>query len=150
MLTTTDKQTATWRAPAASDDAEILFDEPGRILVLKPHSLSDVCFRSHHFQVTKEKYGPERLHVRHGGGDESWPLPFYAVKTLEGMDSDTRYFTLYAIMSAHKDAARAAASATADKYSKAFVDGRLKKRKVRGQAKVKIWIEPEVRNVANP
>jgi hypothetical protein len=39
------------------------------------------------------------------------------------------------------DASRDAAGATEDRYRQAFVDGRLKKRKNRGQATYKVWIE---------
>jgi hypothetical protein len=55
------------------------------------------------------------------------------------MDSNTRYWLLNAIYYAHADAERDAREATARKYSKAFVDGQLRKRKARGVYRV--WIE---------
>lgn len=41
----------------------------------------------------------------------------------------------------YQDASRDASGATEDRYRQAFVDGRLKKRKNRGQATYKVWIE---------
>lgn len=128
------------RSPACPDGDEVLFDEPGRVLVLKPEGNSDVCFRAYHFRVTR-RHGSATLRVRHGGGEESWRLPCGMVRAFAAMTSDARYFAMHAIMDAHHESARGAAERTALTYREAFVNGRLRKRKVRGQNAVKVWIE---------
>lgn len=143
-LKTYDQQTGEHRAPSVPEGETILHDEPGRVLQLKPESNCDVCFRAYHFRVTKW-HGSVILRVRHGGGDESFRLSCAMQRTLANMDSDTRYFTLHAIMDAHHDGSRGAAATTSQRYNQAFVDGRLKKRKQRGGNSVKVWIEPAPR-----
>lgn len=132
---TTDIQTDSWRGPSVPDGCEVLYDEPGRVLF-------DVCYRAYHFRVVA-KYGLHTLLVRHGGGDESIPLASDFVRALAMMDSDARFLTLYALMDTAHKAARNAESRTADAFRKAFAQGRLKKRKVRGTDAVRVWIEGE-------
>lgn len=140
-LVTTDIQTDPWRAPSVPDGYEVLYDEPGRV-ICNPHSKFDVCYRSHHFRVVA-KHGLHTLFVRHGGGDEAIPLASDFVCALAMMDSDARFLTLYALMDTAHKAARNAESRTADAFRKAFAQGRLKKRKVRGTDAVRVWIEGE-------
>jgi hypothetical protein len=131
-----------WRSPMTPANETVLYDEPGRILVLKPESNFDVCFQAYHFRITKDT-----LYVKHGGGQESFRLPCSMSRAFATMTSDARYFTCHAIMDAAHEAQRAAVADTSRRYHEAFVNGRLKKRKLRGQALAKVWIEapPEAR-----
>lgn len=119
-------------------EERIIFDEPGRVLGrTEGHGGTD-C-RSHYFRVVKHPYDSYRLLVRHGGGDESWPLDYstLTIDALRSLDSDARYRILWVIMQAHHDSERAAKESTAKKYVDAFISGRLKKRGA------KVWIVPE-------
>jgi len=143
-----------WRAPAVDEDDEIVFDEPGRVL---PPSKAQCQIggimqhgtdcRSHYFRVTRpdpNKFsGKFRLWVQHGSGTESWDLDYdrRTVEALRELDSDSRYRILWVIMYAHKTSFEAGAYQAADRYRTAFVEGRLKKRKVRGSEACKVWIE---------
>jgi hypothetical protein len=86
-----------------------------------------------------------KLRVRHGAGEETVDLGGKwrgLIPALELLDSDNRYRVLYAIFDAASKARRIGAEATAAQYRAAFVDGRLRKRKMPRQAAVKVWIEP--------
>ena len=125
-----------WRAPALREGEELLFDEPGRIL-------NNVDFSSHYFRVVGG-IGPLVLRVKHGAGEQSLVLgyAYRGIKeALAQLDSDGRYSLLYALHQTNRDTTENVAAATAFKYKQAFADGRLKKRKVRGQPEVKVWIE---------
>lgn len=133
-----------WRAPPIPDNSEMVFDEPGRVFpkgTISEHYGLDCA--SHHFRVSRE-HGAYTLHVRHGGGDESWPMKGADKLIIEGlraMTSDQRFRLLWCIMDANKDSRRTGACDTANRYAKAFVDGKLKKRKVRNTNEYKVWIE---------
>lgn len=131
------------RRPTIPEDEAIIFDEPGRVLPPLKGDHGGTCCRSHHFVVTRPRFGRPTLRVKHGGGEESWPLGWdqRAVDGLDKLPSDERYRLLWVIMDAHKDSARQAAEQTARRYEQAFVDGRLKKRKRRGSDRYKVWIE---------
>lgn len=140
-MKTRDIRNEDWRAPQVPDGEVLLFDEPGRVLDLKSDGGNfDVCYSAYHFRVTK-RHGIATLRVRHGGGEESWRLGGAMDRALAEMDSDTRFFALHAIMDAHHEAWKRACEYMSNQYRQAFVDGRLKKRKLRGQAAVKVWIE---------
>jgi hypothetical protein len=141
-LRTRDARTDEWCAPIVPADETLVFDEPGRVLVLKPRGNYDVDYRSHYLRVTKGEFGGHMLRVRHGAGDESWRLDDTAVAVLRDMDSDARYFLLYAIMRANTDSARAARDATTREWRQATAEGRVRRRKVRGQSAYRVSIEP--------
>jgi len=141
-MRTYDILTETWRAPSVPRGETILFDEPGRVWDRKSAGGNyDVCYRAYHFRVTKCD-GISTLRVKHGGGEEAWRLGSAMEHALATMSSDARFFVLHAIMCAHHESARREREFTAHEYREAFVEGRLRKRKVRGQAQVKVWIEP--------
>jgi hypothetical protein len=134
-----------WRQPVAQDTDTVLYSECGRIL-------NNVDFRSHSFKLVKHGGLGYSLLVRHGAGDERVFLGF-AYRGIEAifksLDSDSRYLLLNTLLNVKHDAERAARENTAKEYRQAFVDGRLKKRKQRGQGSVKVWIEPaHVKEVA--
>ncbi len=127
------------RAPEVKDGETIVFSECGR-------SLNNVCYRSHYFRIVKPEFGPHELLVKHGGGQERFSLGYgdtvpSMISTLGKMDSDTRYLAIYLMYDIRKDAGRHATAETAAKYERAFVDGKLKKRKLPRQGRVKVWIE---------
>ena len=103
------------------------------------------CYRAYWMRLVKAQYGGYFLLVKHGGGEERFSVGYSAriVEALAGMDSDNRFFLLHTMMKMHHEASRAASEATAGEYRKAIAEDRLRKRKVRGQAAVKIWIERE-------
>lgn len=84
-----------------------------------------------------------RLRPRHGAGDEHWDLTWDAriIDGLGTMDSDDRFRLLWVLMDANRDGERRGYAKAATEYREAFADGRLRKRKVRGQAAVKVWVE---------
>ena len=136
-----------WRQPPTEAGEEVVLHEPGRIV---PHSADDPIrggtdCRSHCFKVVKPEYGNYTLVVSHGAGVERVGLGWrrVVVDGLAAMDSDARFRFLWMILDVHHNAERAAAEKTAAHYRKAFVEGRLKKRALPKQGKVKVWIEPE-------
>lgn len=133
-----------WRYPAVPEGDTVIFREPGRVLDLKSEGGNyNVCFRSFAYAVTNGKHGHQSiLRVRSGLGDRSQAIAKEAVKALESMDSDARFFLCHAMREAFDEGAKAEGARVARQYQQAFVDGRLKKRKVRGQDSAKVWIEP--------
>ena len=132
-----------WRRPSVASDEDVLWDEPGRILQWGEDGKKTDC-TSHHFLVVKPMYGRCALKVRHGAGDESFNLTWDregVQRIFSALPSDERFRLCWIIMDAYKDGAKQAQTATKQQYIQAFADGRLKKRKVRGQPKVKVWIE---------
>lgn len=130
-----------WRRP--KHDGEMVFDEPGRVLGGDGRMVS---YTSHYFVVSKSG-GRTTLHVRHGGGDEEFSLRHYGgdiIESLAALSSDQRYLLLHLIMSAHQESYQRGASEMWSDVSKAFTEGRLKKRKVRGRNYYNVIIEPEV------
>jgi hypothetical protein len=128
--------------PALLEGDVLLYDEPGRCGGMDSH-----C---HHYRLVKHM-GSTVLLVRHGGGDErqrlSLPDSKRGFDVFAAMDSNTRYWVLNAMHHAAKNAERAAQNTEAGKWRKAFVDGRLKKRKLPARG-IKVWIEPEAPTVA--
>lgn len=126
------------RQPVPEEDDTVLYSECGRIL-------NHVDCRSHSFKLVKN-HGQFFVLVRHGGGDERISLG-YSYRQIDAifapLESDLRYWLLHSFMDLYHDTKRAAIDQTADKFRKAFVDGRLKKRKLPAQGAVKVWIEPE-------
>ena len=134
-----------WRAPALKDGETLIYDECGRVF-------DHVDYRSHWFRLVKGEFGGWWIRVKHGGGEEEFmidhggssPERNRIVAALRPLDSDTRYYILHKIFNVYKDAILGAAKVTAEKYGRAFAEGRLKKRKARGRGEVKVWIEPKI------
>lgn len=135
-----------WRAPPVPADHQLIHDEPGRIVRhIKPDGADGpmVDSTAYYLRVTRAPYGPYWLRVRHGSGDEAWSLGHEAntVRALAQLASDDRYCVLRTMMHTLHAAERVAQEQSAMSYKQAFVDGRLKKRKTRGQATARVWIE---------
>jgi hypothetical protein len=127
-----------WRQPTISPGDEVLFSECGRIM-------RNTDYRSHSFRIVKPEYSEVTLCVKHGGGEERIALDYRAgcIRALfEPLPSDDRYFLMHMLLNLAHRTARDAAQATAATYRKAFVDGRLKKRKQPGRDVYKVTIEP--------
>lgn len=124
--------------PALLDGDVLLFDEPGRCGGLDSHS--------HHFRLVKHGCGSLSLLVRHGGGDERMRLyPHRDLpKFLEAMDSNTRYWMLATIRSAHSDGERNGRDSERHTWQKAAADKRIKTRKHPRLGVIKVWIEPDL------
>jgi len=133
-----------WRAPSVPEGEVVLYDEPGRVL---QQDRWKVCYSAFHYRLTQAGQGGRlMLRVRHGGGEEYTDLGYPNPQNLAAfaaLDSDGRFILFHMLRSVHDDGATLAASKTRRVYVQAFTDGRLKKRKVRGQAEVRVWIEPE-------
>jgi len=126
------------RAPKLADGDTLLFSECGRIL-------NDIDYRAHYFRLVRGESGYISLLVEHGGGSERI-TEFCFRKILSGLellDSDNRYLMIHGIYQAYSEGTRKAQKATADIYRAAFIQGRLKKRKVKEG--IKVWIEPDNR-----
>lgn len=132
--------TESWRAPPIPEGSELVFDEPGRTFEKGVYSQNyGVDCNSHHFRVSTRS-GSYRFHVRHGGGDVDWTLPHADKLFIEGltsMTSDQRFRTLWTLFDIRKQGGEE----TAQRYKAAFANGKLKKRKIRGQPACNVWIE---------
>ncbi len=133
--------------PTIEAGDEILFNECGRC---KPqvNGSGSVDYHSHHFMIVKNDHAHAyayALIVRHGGGQERISLGYSHTRIAEliGLlpDSDARYLMIYALYTAHKDAAREAKEAERSRWEQAAAAKRIKTRKERGRDTVKVWIE---------
>ncbi len=136
-----------WRAPSLQDGDEILFDECGRCAP-QVNGKGQTDYHSYHFRLVRN-VSMYSLLVRHGGGDERIPLGHDHTRIAEilwMLDSDARYLMMHALYGVHRDAKERATAATRREWSQAAVDGRIKKRKKRGQDLVDVWIEPAMKS----
>lgn len=134
----------TWRAPTIKNGEVVRLDEPGRVYQFTNYA---VTYQSYYLRVVGLEFGGMELRVRHGAGEERYRLGTLdkrAVEALNKLDSDDRYSVLFTMYDAIKKAVSNAAADTSKEYRTAFVQGRLKKRKGRGQDSVKVWVEPAV------
>lgn len=119
--------------PALMENDVLLCDEPGRCGGLDCH-----CF---HYRLVR-RWSTIYLLVRHGGRDECFRISHTPelLATLAALDSNARYWFLHALYHAHESAGREASAAMAERYRKAFVAGKLKKRKLRGRDAYRVEI----------
>jgi hypothetical protein len=144
----------TWTPPA---DAHCLpgFSEPSRA------SRCDVTYESHTFWVVWEWRQPSlwndvpqwetpdaaKLFVRHGGGVEEIRLrdmlaqPLYLL--IKGGQERAAFKMAWGLFELVRNSYALGAKDKKHAIELAFVEGRLKKRKNRGEASYKVWIEPE-------
>lgn len=128
--------------PDLQDNDNLLYDEPGRCGGLDCHS--------HHFRLVKGPVYHDIL-VRHGGGDERFslsPTGSLLIPSFAALDSNGRYWLMHALYSTRDSACRAAKDKTSQEWRQAAAEKRIKTRKIRGQGRVKVWIEPAVSVVA--
>jgi hypothetical protein len=106
--------------------------KPGTPIDYTSHRLAIAHKDSHYF-----------LLIEHGMGRCVLSLPeALAIVPIDFMPNEVAmYRYLYSIYDLAEDMRKQAGSETANQYVKAFVNGTLKKRKVRDSDKVKVWIE---------
>lgn len=127
-----------WRAPKPQEGDAVLFSECGRVL--------DCDYRSHWFMLVKPQFGQYTLLVHHGAGQERIAVDYNEriVNILGSLNTHQRYLLLHLFFNIHSYATRAASESTARELKNAFAEGRLKKRKVRGQSAYKITVEAKI------
>jgi hypothetical protein len=123
--------------PELRDDDELIYDEPGRCCGLDSHS--------HHYRVVA-RTGYFELLVRHGGGEDRISLGPKKVlaDAFAALDSTERYWILNTIYHAYRDGKRRGAEESDSRWRQAAAEKRIKVRKVRGSATVKVSIETKV------
>ena len=133
-----------WREPKPEEGDTVIFSEHGR-------SLDKTDYRSHWFMLVSQQFGGYALLVHHGGGHERINLGYLCffrgeypriIDAMKMMDTDARYLLLHSFYDIHKDARRAERAKVTDELTRAFIEGRLKKRKIKGQSAYKVRIEP--------
>ena len=129
-----------WRAPTVPDDETLLYLEPGRVL---QQGRDRVDYGSFWYSLSL-RLGRLLLRVKHGAGEECHDLGYENPQKLAAfaaLDSDSRFMMFHTIRGLGEESAKMAASKMRHDYAKAFVDGRLRKRKQRGANEVKVWID---------
>jgi len=124
-------------APELCDGDELTYDEPGRCGGLDSHS--------HHYSVVA-RTGSFELLVRHGGGEDRTSLgPKKVLATAFSiLDSTARYWMLNAIYHSYRDGKRRGTEESNSRWRLAAAEKRIKVRKVRGSATMKVSIVPQV------
>ena len=140
----TDPSNYSWRErertrPSVPEDETIVFDEPGRIL--PGHDRGTDC-RSHYFVMTTSFGGAPTLYVKHGAGERKYRLGWdpRIVESLRILDSDHRFRMLLTLAQLSDAGRREGYRVGAAEYRDAFIEGRLRKRKLRGREEFKIEI----------
>lgn len=127
-----------WREPKRLETDELIRSEHGRIAY-------NIDYRSHWLTLVKGEHRHYAILVKHGGGEERLELTAVNASVIAGiiaaLSSDEAYLLMYKMIDIHKAAAKTAMEETATKYRAAFVDGRLKKRKLPAQGVTKVWID---------
>ena len=121
--------------PTLQDDDVLIFDEPGRCEKGKGDA------HSHHFRVVSKGCFYWLL-VRHGGGDERIPIRECAIPAMMLSTSYGRYWMLYTIYAAHRDARILGHKNERAIWTAAAAEKRIKTRKHRGTGEVRVWIDP--------
>ena len=132
-------ETEAWRSPSEDKDETVLFSEHGRIL-------HNTCYRAYWFKIVRGgHFGKSYLIVKHGGGQERIALGYrfeLLQPAFEAMDSDTRFLMMFEIFTVQGEQAREAAAQQAHYYQRAFLEGRLKKR--RKNNRIRCEVLPEI------
>lgn len=136
-------------APTIPQSYTITHDEPGRTIIdtrLGNPNLVDCA--EFHFVFATGRLGGLSLFVRHGAGDERFELDHgdEFVRAISSLDSDSRFRLALSIMNLAHDVERRASTSTARRYEEAFVEGRMRKRKLRGKDHYKVTILPQRRS----
>ena len=95
-------------------------------------------------------HGDYTLVVSHGGGVERVNLGYSRriVNAFNQMDSDSRFRLMWTFLDDYHSARTEAAVDTAKTYREAFVEDRLKKRRLPARNATKVWIEPRAGRAA--
>lgn len=121
-----------------------------------------VTYESHHFWVHFARYAERQpplteadaqrrkqfscvlIRVHHGGGWELWRGDYMLASALARYGSDDRglFLLCWYMIDNAKTARDVGRHESAQEYRTAFVEGRLKKRKLPARGAVKVWIDP--------
>ena len=135
------------------------FKAPETAIELKGFVENGVTYESHTFYVDfgKSGYrsGPDAtLFVRHGGGWESVSVRHMTATALKSLldagNTRAAFFLCWEMFEQVRNAYTRGITETSAHFKKAFVDGRLKKRKIRGRDAAQVWIEPETSTLVGP
>jgi hypothetical protein len=141
---------------AAPDIEQLIgnFREIDKTVVLDGFSDNGVSYRSHKFEICLTAWKEKSIRnafvcVRHGGGHEVWQCAGVETDTFERLieakiDNETLFRVCWALIQAADDGERAGYQNAATCYKQAFVEGRLKKRRLPAKGLSKVWIEPQV------
>jgi hypothetical protein len=114
----------------------ILLEEKGRVI-------GEVDYNSFTLKLVRDM-GFYHLYVIHGAGEEKISLIHVkeqVIKTILNMEPDTRFLTLFAFYDIAKNEFQKGFNEAEVTYQRAAAEGRLKTRKVRGENRVKVWVE---------
>lgn len=122
------------------------FEDTERNVTYKSHTFW-FHFVKWNFAKTTKNYAKVFVVVHHGAGWEVWEgdrMLAMALFAFVGKGESTyrpAFLLAWSLIEIAESAFVAGFSQARDTYQQAFADGRLKKKKVRGLPKVKVWIE---------
>jgi len=120
-----------------SPDQIVVFEQKGRVI-------NGTDFSSFTLKIVKD-FNSYVLKVSHGGGTEKFHLFFDryepVIQALKTMDADTSFLTVFAFYDLCKSNFEKGFNVAESTYQRAAAEGRLKTRKVRGENRVKVWVE---------
>jgi hypothetical protein len=113
--------------------------------------LGNTTYESHHFWV--HFVGEQRAYIRvhHGGGWEVWEGDYMLAHALRrfGPDDIGLFLLCWYLIDTTRTARQVGADESALIYRKAFIDGRLRKRRLPARGQTKVWIEqPQAKALA--
>lgn len=114
----------------------ILLEERGRII-------GEVDYNCYTLKLVRDM-GFHHLYVTHGAGEEKISLIHVkeqVIKNILNMEPDTRFLTLFAFYDIAKSEFQKGFCRAETIYQRAAAEGRLKTRKVRGENRVRVWVE---------
>lgn len=135
------------------------FKAPEMAIELKGFVENGVTYESHTFYVdfgkSGSRTGPDAtLYVRHGGGWESVSVRHMTATALKSLldagNTRAAFFLCWEMFEQVRNAYTRGITETSAHFKKAFVDGRLRKRKIRGRDAAQVWIEPETSTLVGP
>lgn len=128
------------KQPTLGEHETLIYNAPGPIIKGTNH---DVTYQSFNLSLV-QYYSTYLLLIRHGSGQERIELGTtsrFLKDILPKLSEVEAFSVLFTVYKAYRKGKDVAASETATQYREAFASGRLKKRKIRGQDRCKIWIE---------
>lgn len=148
-----ERNTRTWMGTEHRGDEPIVRHLPGRV-----HN--NICYRAHDIVITMQENSSiravvsspalSREHARFyvsyttGLGTQHFEVHCYAlqgqIRAIMQMPEDMAHGIVLSIVKAQLEGAGYGYQEAEGKYTKAFVDGTLRKRKQRGSDRVKVWI----------
>lgn len=123
--------------------------------------INGVTYESHHITLyvarpgeMKNPAAPDSLYdlkiyvrMRHGGGTFFYEIDSHLVRSVIdswlALDDAALYAMLYSFIDINDESRTTGAHLASHRLKKAFVEGRLKKRKQRGANSYEVWVEPE-------